>query len=862
MQQVLKVTNWQAVQYDSKLPDHSFPKESAFSDNQGGWFSAKVPGAIQYDLMARGKIENLYASTRAAFDCAWVAKSDWLYKGEFDTPAGAANAGTIILRLKGVDTFSEVWLNGTLLGDTANAMRVYDFPVKTSLLPGAGLLTANGKNTILVRVKSHERMVIDKLDEAEKHLHNGREIEGTAGKSLIRRYQRSFFNGGSSLLNLGTGVLGIGVNRDVELLVYPAAYLSDLFYRTEKIEGGKSTGKIIFTAENTDSTTNVKISINDAEGKTVTVVEKAAVKGEQEIPLSIDKPNLWWPAGYGKAYLYNLKAEVIQNGKTVQCLNQKIGVRTVELVKKDPASASQAAGKDTFYFKVNGRKVLIHGENHIPLDYIKCYATDAEYDRIFKLLENQNVNLIRIWGGGVVEEDSYYERCDEMGILIWHDMFLHSNIYPDYDSEFVANYMAEVEGIIRKVRPHVCFALICGGNEQQEGWDQWGWKGNLDRFYGEKFFDELVPPLAAKLCPDLPYIPNSPHGGVDCQSPAVGECHNWGNFYNSTKDPLFVTETCWTHESYSRPETLKKYMGLDVDSPEFSSLGWPERWKERTHLGLNNRMPYTSWFTPETLRAYLHNLELEQLRADYSALSEYRYRSPSNSGVVYWSHNKGGPLFQFGCVDYDGRPIMPYYAVKRIFDPIGVHAHRDVSDIHVMLSNHTADTLPITVEAYHLDKQGKALGKWTWETSVESGALIRVARLDDLYSKVYKRLEEVIYVCASRDGKLVADDMLFFCPFREYEGEYKPLKIKAEKLGGDKTAYSKWRITLNAETPARLIELESNHKLLFTDDYFPMINGKEKVLEATLLEKTSDEPVKLIVGILGAPDTQTVVLSS
>jgi beta-mannosidase len=851
MQQVFKVTAWQAVQYDNSLPDHSAPVD------KGGWFSARVPGAIQYDLLTQGKIENPYASAKAAFDCAWVAKSDWLYKGEFNTPVEAANAGTLILRMKGIDTFSEVWLNGALLGDTANAMRVYDFPVN------ADLLTGGGKNTILVRVKSHQRMVSGRIDETEKHLHNGREVEGTVGKSLIRRYQRSFFSG-SSLLNLGTGVLGIGINRDVEFLVYPAAYLSDLFYRTEKIEKGKSSGRVVFTTENADRNTTVKITITDTEGKTAAAVEKTAVNGEQEVSLSLDKPKLWWPAGYGKACLYSLKAEVIQNGKTVQELYQKIGIRTVELVRKDPS------GKHTFYFKVNGCKVLIHGENHIPLDYIKCYATDAEYCRIFKLLENQNVNLVRIWGGGVVEEDSYYERCDEMGILIWHDMFLHSNTYPDYDPEFTANFMAEAEGIIRKMRPHACFALICGGNEQQEGWDEWGWKGNLDRFYGEKFFNELLPPLAAKLCPDLPYIPNSPHGGVDCQSPVVGECHNWGNFYNSTKDPLFVTETCWTHESYSRPETLKKYMGLDVDAPEFSGLGWPDRWRERTHLGLNNRMPYTSWFTPETLQAYLHNLELEQLRADYSALSEYRYRSPSNSGVVYWSHNKGGPLFQFGCVDYGGYPIMPYYAVKRIFDPIGIHAHRDVSDIHVMLSNHTADTLPITVEAWHLDKQGRTLNNWTWETKPESGALLRVARLDDLYSRVHNRLEEVIYVCAIRDGIVAAEDMLFFCPFREYEGEYKPLKIKAEslsaerlgseKIDSDNIGEGKWRISLNAETPVRLVELESNHKLLYTDDYFPMINGKKKVIEAVLLEKTSDEPIRLTAGILGAPGTQTVIL--
>jgi beta-mannosidase len=838
---ILTINNWQAVQYDASLPDHCTPVE------KNGWFPAKVPGAIQYDLMALGKIENLYASTRAAFDCAWVAKSDWLYRGEFDTPAEAASAGTIILRLKGIDTFSELWLNGVFLGDTFNAMRVWDFPVKP------GILAPSGKNILLARVKAHDRMVADKVEEAKKRLKNGDEIEGTLGKTLIRRYQRSFFNGGSSLLNLGTGVLGIGINRDVELLIYPGAWFSDFFYRTEKIESGgpegtRSRGKIVFAVENAGGTA-VKVTVTDAEGRAVASMERQLSGGEEEIPLVIDKPKLWWPAGYGEPYLYSIKAELVQDGKTVDEINRQIGIRTVELVKKDPG------GKDTFYLKVNGRKVLVHGENHIPLDYIKCYAAGEEYDRLFKLLKNQNVNLIRIWGGGVVEEDSYYDRCDQMGILIWHDMFLHSNTYPDYDPEFVENFMAEAEGIIRTMRPHPCLAVICGGNEQQEGWDEWGWKGSLDRFYGEKFFNELLPPLAAKLCPDLPYIPNSPHGGVDCQSPAVGECHNWGNFYNSTKDPIFVTETCWTHESYSRPETLKKYMGLDVDAPEWNTLGWPVRWKEQTHLGLHNRMPYTSWFTPENLRSYLHNLELEQFRADYSALSEYRYRSPSNAGVVYWSHNKGGPLFQFGCVDYGGYPLMSYYAVKRIFNPVGVYAYRDVSDIVVMLSNHTAGTLPLKVEARHLDKRGRELGRWIWDREIEAGALLRAARLEGLYAKVRNRLEETIYVSALWDGKPVAEDMLFLCPFREYEGEYGPLGLKTEKQAPDR-----WRIRVSAESPVRLVELESNQKLLFTDNYFPLVNGGEKVIEAILLEKTSDEPVKLTAGILGAPEAQTITL--
>jgi beta-mannosidase len=864
----IPITGWQVARYDPALPDHQAPDAGA-----GPWIEAKVPGAVQYDLAARGMIENPYAGTREARACAWVAESDWLYRAEFESPPEAGSAGTVLLRMKGVDTFAEVWLNGVLLGDTENAMRVWDFPLGGNGgpggSPGSPLLPA-GTNTLLVRVKAHGRMVRHMTEEAERRLHQGGEIEGALGKSLIRRYQRSFFNGGSSLLNLGTGVLGIGINREVELVIHAGACLSDLFWRTDAIEGAgeglRARGRLFFTAERAGSGASLRVSIEDAGGNTVARAERPLDAGV--LDLHIDRPKLWWPAGYGDAYLYRLKVLVREGETVVQELEQAIGIRRVELVTRDPQ------GRDTFYLSVNGRKIIIHGENHIPLDYIKCYAGEAEYDRLFALLRNQNVNLVRIWGGGVVEEDSFYDRCDALGILVWHDMFLHSTTYPDYDEHFTANVMAEVEGIIRVMRPHPCFALICGGNEQQEGWDEWGWQGTLERFFGERFFNELIPPVAARLCPDLPYIPNSPHGGLDCQSPALGECHNWGNFYNSTKDPLFVTETCWTHESYSRPETLKKYMGLDVDSPEWKALGWPGTWRERTHLGLHNRMPYSSFFTYGTLREYLHNLELEQLRADYSALSEYRYRSPSNSGVIYWSHNKGGPLFQFGCVDYGGYPMMPYYAVKRIFDPIGVHVYRDVGDLVIMLSNHSAGTLPVTVEAWHLDRHGTTLGFWTWDQVIESGALRRVARLDNRYGEIRSRREEIVYVCAFREGTMVAEDMFFPCPFREFEGDYAPLAIQVEpageggtpggpaKLGSPaKLGRDQWRITLEAQSPVRLVELESNHKLLYTDNYFPLINGRAKTVGVRLLERTSDEPLWLRAGILGSPEVQSLPLA-
>ncbi|MCL2276665.1 MAG: hypothetical protein FWC21_02080 [Treponema sp.] len=551
---------WEAARYDPLLPDFQTP------DCSGPWFAASVPGAVHYDLVTEGKLENPYSSSKAAAASHWVANSDWLYKTEFTLPPDffysddpAANQ-SVFLRFEGIDTYSEIWLNGKLAGSSANVYRVYDFSVEPSLLK------TNEKNILCVRIKSHARMIASKIDDAEQRLNNGRAVEGALGKSLIRRYQRSFY-AGSSLLNLGTGVLGMGIVRGVSLIRYQGSYIKDCRLKTISIAKGKDSDK--FFKADCEIHLTVKCECKDIKAAiTVTsplnkVVFSAALNlnsGETEIPFTINDPLLWWPRFYGNPNLYSLNIKIFKNERQTDEINQKAGIKTSELVTRDETN-----GRKTFFFKINGRKIRIHGQNHIPLDYIKSYRSKEEYIRIFEMLENQNVNLIRVWGGGVVEEDFFYDECDRRGFLLFQDFYLHSNQYPDYDMEWAQEFLAESRELLIKIRAHPSLCVICGGNETREGWDCWGWKQSSDRFYGERLITRDLRAISAELCLELPYIENSPHGGVNCQSPSEGEAHIWGNFYNSAKDPLFVTETCWTQESYSRPFTLKKYMGLDVD---------------------------------------------------------------------------------------------------------------------------------------------------------------------------------------------------------------------------------------------------------------------------------------------------------
>ncbi|MDR1764917.1 MAG: hypothetical protein LBR77_02225 [Lachnospiraceae bacterium] len=769
---------------------------------------ATVPGSVHYDLMAAGRLENPFASSKNAFGALWVQQSDWLFRARFSRGQVAIDADEFVLRFCGVDTLSEIRLNGSLLGETRNAYKVYEFILRKSDL--------QDENELTVLVMAHGKLVEGKESYA-KRLQVGDAPEGLFGKAMIRRYQRSFFCG-SSLLNLGTGVLGIGIYRDVEI---DYNIVKDWKFTVLGLDWGGSRAHCGLEAKTTGGPAH--FTLRDG---AVVVYEGPA--GD----FDIENPKLWWPNGYGDAHLYSLSVQAGQHR-----IDAKVGVKKVELVERTD-------GKDDFHFRINGRKVYIHGQNHIPLDYIKAYRGEHDYDNHFALLKNQHVNLVRIWGGGVVENPSFYDRLDENGILLWHDLFLHSNVYPDFDEGWVGDYAQEVAGVIDQVKNRASLALICGGNEQYEGWDEWGWKNHMEYFFGERLVTEVAPAIAREKCPEIPYIVNSPHGGKTCQSPASGESHIWGSYYNSFKDPLFVTETCWTQESYSRPETLRKYMDLDV--ADYTQPGWAKRWEERTGRPFFNRMPFTNWFAPETLASYLHGLELEQMRADYHALSNFRYNSPSNNGVIYWAMNKGGPLFQFSCVDYGGVPMMPYYAVKKVFAPIGVFPYRDQGDVFVMASNHTKDSADVTVRAYLYDGGGKLAQGWSRDVALSPGEVRRALWLEGVHGGVKERVRQSLYVTVSQGGRVLCDDLLLFAPFGEYEIADNSLDIVCQKTDNG------YKLDIGAHAPIHMVEIECNKKALYSDNYFPLTQDGAKEILATVLDDDGCETV-FAVNALGWP---------
>ncbi len=719
------------------------------------------------------------------------------------------------------------------MGSTRNAYRGYQFELRP------GLLKAKG-NELTVRVKAHGRMIRALVPEAKRMGREG-DVTGLLGKSLIRRYQRNFY-GGSSLLNLGTGVLGIGINKPVELRFYPGARIKDQLVRVVGLSEAQAEVAVAVDIDAARDARELVVTAALGEpgaGKPVASGSAAVKAGRAELRLTVQRPKLWWPSGYGEQALYDLRLELTAGGPAVDASESRVGLRRVELARR------LDNGKDTFQLRVNGRRIHCRGYNLIPVDYIKVHGEWEEYQRLLELVKASGANIIRIWGGGAVEDERFYRACDELGIMLWQDYFLHSNVYPDYDAEWVEEFRQESVELTKRLRNHACLAMLCGGNEQQEGWDEWGWKDDMDRFYGEPLVRELLPRVAAEHCPDVPYVPNSPHGRNFAQSPVDGDMHCWGNFYNSTKDPTFVTESCWNLESYSRPQTLLKAMGLDVD--RLDQRGWHKEWKRITGLPLINRFPFSTYFDVSSLRGYLHSLEVEHALADYHAFSNLRLRSSSCNGILYWSLNKGGPLFGFGCIDYLGYPLMSYYVTKRLYADAVVGVYRDADDVRVMCSNEGQAELKGTLRVRHMAAGGRVLGRWESAVEVPSGKTMRVLDLPGRYAEVGDRLSEVVHAALYDGDRLVSEDTLFFCPFAEFARAASPLAVKAARAGDG------WTLEIESSQVCKMVELETEARVVFSDNYFPLVPGVRKIVRMSPLAG-APLPDSVSVGVTdGAP---------
>ncbi|MGB5895407.1 MAG: glycoside hydrolase family 2 protein, partial [Ignavibacteriaceae bacterium] len=309
--------------------------------------------------------------------------------------------------------------------------------------------------------------------------------------------------------------------------------------------------------------------------------------------------------------------------------------------------------------------------NWIPADLFLPRVTKEEYQKLILLAKKSNCNMIRVWGGGVYEQDYFYELCDEHGILVWQDFMFACGSYPEHD-EFIENINKEIHQVVERLQHHPSIALWCGNNENEWIWYQTQ-REPIETMSGFKIFHNIIPNIVKESDPERSYWPSSPFGyDEDPNDQQSGNTHqwdiwsNWIDYSEVTKDnSFFVSE--FGFQGPANINTLEKCLSPEhrkIQDEKFEFHNKQVEGPERVLKFLAGHLPIsTNW------QDFIYLSQLNQGLALKRCIEHWRANRPRTNGSIIWQLNDCWPVVSWSLVDSSYLPKMAYYFVKRAFAP-------------------------------------------------------------------------------------------------------------------------------------------------------------------------------------------------
>ncbi len=613
-----------------------------------GWLPASIPGSVHLDLERNGVISDPFCRM-LEYGARWIDDTRWEYRTAFEWTPDAASPRRV-LRFEGLDTVCTVRLNGELVAAHDNMFLPLEVDVTDKL--------ASGQNTLAITFESPV-----KVGEARRREYFDK--EGLAWDT-VQFDERAFLRKIQCMSgwDWGPRLVSAGVWRPVHLIEF-SGRITHLGARQEPLADGRFRVTVEHEQEGEGDLT-VRFMGQEKEGKDI-VFE---VEG-----------GLWWPNGMGEQTLYPMEAS-LSTGHTV---TKNIGLRTIKLLREDDSYGQ------SFTFEVNGRSIYARGANWIPNDSFPSRVTRDDYFSQVATCKDLNMNMLRVWGGGMYESEDFYDACDAMGILVWQDFPFGCSYYPDDDAAraVIAN---EAGHHVKRLRDRACLALWCGNNENHTMWEgKWGdAEKNPPRYYGLPIYEGTLPAVLGELDPDRPYIPSSPIGsppdgqGVDPRSSGVnsggyGDQHYW-DVWHGRGDWINYRDST---TRFSSEFGFASSCSLDLwDSTllvdEVPDFPFPQAdWHNKTGKPREVFQGYVELHYPkaETLEDWVYTSQLNQRDALRFGIEHYR-RSDFCKGSLIWQFNDCWPVESWAVQDY-----------LRNLKPAGFELQRLYADVVVCLES-------------------------------------------------------------------------------------------------------------------------------------------------------------------------------
>jgi beta-mannosidase len=754
------------------------------------WYPTQIPNSIHTDLYENGLIPHPFIGNNEQ-DLQWIADRNWIYQTEFELTQSQLKTNNSELVFEGLDTYAKVFLNNELILESNNAFRIWKIDVKKQL---------KKKNNLRIEFTPTKIIEEQKKKQIPYELPEGNRI-------FTRKAQFQYG------WDWGPEYNTLGIWRNVYINFWNNTKIEDVYIKQINLTQEKADVSVEIELKNSSKgMLKTEIYVNNQ----LKVEKESGINSNMEIfkiPIEIQNPKLWWTNGLGNAYLYEFKIQIkdLQNN-LIEEKTIKKGLRTIELItQKDEFGES-------FYFNLNGKPVFMKGANYIPQNSFQNWVKKENYEKLLNDVQDSNMNMLRIWGGGIYEDDYFYELCDEKGILVWQDFMFACAMYPG-DELFLENVRQEAIDNVKRLRNHASMALWCGNNESSEGWHRWGWQDGRNEVDKreiwenyQKLFNGILPEIVHEFT-DLPYWESSPKfGRGDERYISEGDAHDWWIWHDGhpfedllQKRPRFMSE--FGFQSFPSPEVIRyinKNNSFSTTSDDFKNHQKHPRGFDIIKTYMERDFP-----VPENEEDYAFVTQLLQAYGIGNAIEAHRSNldTPHTMGSLYWQLNDCWPSISWSGIDFFGNWKILQHRVKKVFEPVQLFfAEEKNNQLGIYIVNDLNETIHENLKLEIVDFDGNILHEQKFNfTSTTNRKLITKIDLSELTNR--------------------KNEFFINVNFRNTQNIYVPDKPKNWKLKDEPIEFEFKNGKLTAKSPIFqkniLFRIENSNQSYYLEEMLP-----------------------------------------
>jgi len=763
------------------------------------WMNGTVPGTVHTDLLANRKLPDPFYRMQET-DVQWVDSQQWVYRRLFTVPKSFLGERRIDLVAGGLDTYAMIICNGHVVEATENMFVEHRISLKEYL--------REGENAIEIHFDSPA--VRSKAKEKE---HGPLRVVLEPHRVYVRKAQYSFS------WDWGPKLTTSGIWRNISLEGYSAGRLADPCVKVISATAGEA---VLSVSAMVVRTGRQRLALRTFIGghgwndERVTEVSGSRV----EFTLRVPRPKLWWPNGYGGQPLYAALFTLLAGEEVLQEREIRFGIRTVRLVQE-----ADREGR-SFILEINGKRIFCKGADWIPSDTFIPRIKGSTYTTLLTMAQDAHMNMIRVWGGGIYEQEVFYETCDRLGLMVWQDFMFACGEYPEV-SWFLRLVRDEAEKAVRRLRNHPSVVLWCGNNECEWLFCTENPEKGPDDMRGAKIFRDILPEVVRREDGTRPYWRSSPFGTGFPNDESNGNHHQW-HVWSYWKDypeyendrARFVTEF-----GFQAPANRTTMEAVTVKADRHPQSKVMEHHNKQVE-GPERLMRFLAAHhtLPVSFNDFLLKGQLVQAEALKCAAEHWRRRKFMTAGVLFWQLNDCWPVSSWAVIDSALRPKAAYYFARRFFAPVLVSFRKDPRGLELWVTSDQMKVLrgdlKVTVRSF----SGQVAWTSKAKLSLPSNSSRRIQGFvpPDLSADV--RRTAYVHAELLRNGKVVAENRHFF-----EEPKHLVLPEPMIRVAVSAKKDGSFVARLSARALARYVCIEvQGSDIVFEDNFFDLDPRRQK----------------------------------